>query len=102
MKEIFTAWKREYQGAKRITLTINKIFQKKLVYKGYEEVVTMLKKMDAQMKSQMMCADILLKKGRNCMKDCMILWRCNLRKLKCEKMEEEANVIIDRREVMKE
>ena len=62
----------------------------------------MLKKMDKQLKSQMMCADILLRKGRNCMKDCMILWRCNLRKLKCERMEQEANAIIDSREIMKE
>ena len=102
MKEIFVTWKKEYLGAKRLVLGVNKVLQRNLVYQGYHEVVRMLKKMDSQLKSQYLCADIMLRKGKNCMKDCMILWRANMRKLECEKMETKANEIMEKKEVMKE
>ena len=50
--------------------------------------------MEARDKSEMMCADILLKKGRRFMRDCMMMWRCNMRNMQCEKMEHEVEEIL--------
>ena len=101
LSSIFKVWKGECQGAKRLTLGVNRIFQRNLVHTAFQEIVNLVKNMDSQLKSEYMCADILLKKARNCMKDCMIIWRCNMRKLQCVKMEKEAEEIVQKKEILK-
>lgn len=84
-------------GAKRLGLAINKVYQRNLVFNAYHEVVKMLKKMDSQLKSSYQCANLLFKKGRNCLKDCLILWRANMRKIRCEKMQKQGYEIEEKR-----
>lgn len=80
------AWKKEFLGTKNIKIGINKVYQRNLVYPAYQEILRIMKKEDSQFKSQLLCADILFRKAKNCMKDCLIIWRSNLRKMKCDKM----------------
>lgn len=58
----------------------------------------MIRKANLQLKSQYLCAEILERKGLNSMRDCLMLWRYNLRKMKTQKLEAEANKMIERRE----
>ena len=97
-RSVFNIWKRECFGAKRLYVGANRVLQRNLVYPAYQDVVKILRKMKSHAKSQELCVDILLRKAKNCQKDCLILWRCNLKKLKCEKMEAEASYMIENRE----
>lgn len=97
-REIFQTWKRECFGAKRLAVGANKILQRNLVHPAMQELIRLHKKIESQLKSQDLCADILFKRARNCMKDCLILWRCNLNKVKCDKMKAEADYMIHHRE----
>lgn len=77
---------------------VNRVLQRNLVHPSYLEIVKMKRKIESQLKSQYLCAEILERKAKLCMKDCILLWRCNIRKLQSEKLDFESNVMIETRE----
>jgi hypothetical protein len=101
-KRIFIEWKYEYISAKRVITAIQNIYTRKFLREPCHIAIGELKGRISKAKAQDLFVPMFERKEKKLMLDALILWKCNIKKLRQDEIQTRLDNLDTYEEEMKE